>query len=82
MFAAPQYFYLGKERIAHEFHYKETNEDFDDVLEMADEVKNNLISGVMKIMDKKNGDYDLSRISAMVRRYAINIVNLIIKIYL
>ena len=56
MMAAAQYFYLGKERIAHEFHYKETNEHFDEVLEMADEVKNNLISGVLKIMDKKNGD--------------------------
>ena len=82
MMAAAQYFYLGKERIAHEFHYKETNEHFDDVLEMADEVKNNLISGVLKIMDKKNADYDLSRISSMVNRYSSKILNLIIKIYL
>jgi hypothetical protein len=49
---------------------------------MADEVKNNLISGVMKIMDKKGGDYDISRISSMVNRYSSKIVNLIIKIYL
>jgi hypothetical protein len=82
MLGAAQYFYLGKERIAHEFHYKETNEHFDDVLEMADEVKNNLISGVMKIMDKKDGDYDISRISSMVNRYSSKIVSLIIKIYL
>ena len=82
MFGASQYFYLGKERIAHEFHYKETNEHFDEVLEMADEVKNNLISGVLKIMDKKNADYDLSRISSMVNRYSSKIVSLIIKIYL
>lgn len=82
MLQSSQYFYLGKERIAHEFHYKETNEHFDDVLEMADEVKNNLISGVMKIMDKKNGDYDLSRISSMVNRYSSKIVSLIVKIYL
>ena len=81
MLQSSQYFYLGKERIAHEFHYKETNEHFDDVLEMADEVKNNLISGVMKIMDKKNGDYDISRISSMVNRYSSKIVSLIIKIY-
>jgi hypothetical protein len=82
MLQSSQYFYLGKERIAHEFHYKETNEHFDDVLEMADEVKNNLISGVMKIMDKKNGDYDISRISSMVNRYSSKIVSLIVKIYL
>ena len=82
MLQASQYFYLGKERIAHEFHYKETNEHFDEVLEMADEVKNNLISGVLKIMDKKNADYDLSRISSMVNRYSSKIVSLIIKIYL
>ena len=74
MLQASQYFYLGKERIAHEFHYKETNEHFDEVLEMADEVKNNLISGVLKIMDKKNADYDLSRISSMVNRYLSKIV--------
>ncbi len=82
MLQSSQYFYLGKERIAHEFHYKETNEHFDNVLEMADEVKNNLISGVMKIMDKKNGDYDISRISSMVNRYSSKIVSLIVKIYL
>ena len=82
MLQSSQYFYLGKERIAHEFHYKETNEHFDDVLEMSDEVKNNLISGVMKIMDKKNGDYDISRISSMVNRYSSKIVSLIVKIYL
>ena len=82
MLQASQYFYLGKERIAHEFHYKETNEHFDEVLEMADEVKNNLISGVLKIMDKKNADYDLSRISSMVNRYSSKIVSLIVKIYL
>lgn len=82
MLQASQYFYLGKERIAHEFHYKETNEHFDEVLEMADEVKNNLISGVLKIMDKKNADYDLSRISSMVNRYSSKILSLIIKIYL
>lgn len=82
MMAAAQYFYMGKERIAHEFHYKETNEHFDEVLEMADEVKNILIGGVMKIMDKKNGDYDLSRISSMVKRYSSKILSLIIQIYL
>ena len=82
MLQSSQYFYLGKERIAHEFHYKETNEHFDEVLEMADEVKNNLISGVLKIMDKKDADYDLSRISSMVTRYSSKIVSLIVKIYL
>lgn len=82
MLQSSQYFYLGKERIAHEFHYKETNEHFDEVLEMADEVKNNLISGVLKIMDKKDADYDLSRISSMVNRYSSKIVSLIVKIYL
>jgi len=54
----------------------------DEVLEMADEVKNNLISGVLKIMDKKDADYDLSRISSMVNRYSSKILSLIIKIYL
>ena len=82
MLQSSQYFYLGKERIAHEFHYKETNEHFDEVLEMADEVKNNLISGVLKIIDKKDADYDLSRISSMVNRYSSKIVSLIVKIYL
>jgi len=82
MLQSSQYFYLGKERIAHEFHYKETNEHFDDVLEMADEVKNNLISGVIKIMDNKNGDYDISRISSIVNRYSSKIFSFIFKIYL
>jgi hypothetical protein len=82
MMAAAPYFYMGKERMAHQFHYEETNEHFDEVLEMADEVKNILIGGVMKIMNKKGGDYDLSRISSMVNRYSSKILSLIIKIYL
>jgi hypothetical protein len=81
MMAAAPYFYMGKERMAHQFHYEETNEHFDEVLEMADEVKNILIGGVMKIMNKKGGDYDLSRISSMVNRYSSKIVSLIIGIY-
>jgi hypothetical protein len=58
MFQAAQYLYLGKKRIEHEHHYDEFSDErqeaFDEVLDMAEKVRNELIRGAMKSMDNKN----------------------------
>lgn len=58
MFQAAQYLYLGKKRIEHEHHYNEfsddTQEAFDEVLDMAEEVRNEMIKGAFSSIDSRN----------------------------
>ena len=58
MFQAAQYLYLGKKRIEHEHHYNEfsddTQEAFDEVLDMAEEVRNEMIKGAFSSIDARN----------------------------
>jgi hypothetical protein len=68
MFQAGQYLYLGKKRIEHEHHYNEfsddTQEAFDEVLDMAEEVRNEMIRGAFSSIDDRNqgnNDEDDSR---------------------
>jgi hypothetical protein len=62
MFQAGQYLYLGKERIEHEHHYNEfsddTQEAFDEVLDMAEEVRNEMIKGAFSSIDARNQGND------------------------
>jgi hypothetical protein len=50
MYGASPLLYMGKDRIEHEFKYKHIGdeESYDEVLEMAEEIKNELISGAME----------------------------------
>lgn len=58
MFQAAQYLYLGKDRIKHEHHYDEFTDErqeaFDEVLDMAEKVRNELIRGASKHINDKN----------------------------
>jgi hypothetical protein len=76
MFGASPYLYLGKERIQHEFKYKEVpNEDsFEEVLDMADQSQAEMINGVIKILESKGIEPDLSNINRNIQRYASKIV--------
>ena len=62
MFQAGQYLYLGKERIEHEHKYNEFSDDkeeaFNDVLDMAEEVRNEMIKGAFSSIDDKNQGND------------------------
>ena len=62
MFQAGQYLYLGKERIEHEHKYNEFSDDkeeaFNDVLDMAEEVRNEMIKGAFSYIDDKNQGND------------------------
>lgn len=58
MYQAGQYLYLGKERIEHEHHYDdlsdERQEAFDKVLDMAEEVRDEMIRGAFSSIDNRN----------------------------
>jgi hypothetical protein len=67
MAASAPYLYMGREKIAHEFYYNEpeNSEDFQEVLDMADEAQSIMINGVMKMLDdlgKDNDETDINRV--------------------
>jgi hypothetical protein len=73
MFQAGQYLYLGKERIEHEHKYNEfsddTQEAFDEVLDMAEEVRDEMIRGAFSSIDNINQGNDNDDEDELDRRY-------------
>ena len=73
MFQAGQYLYLGKERIEHEHKYNEfsddTQEAFDEVLDMAEEVRDEMIRGAFSSIDSINQGNDNDDEDELDRRY-------------
>jgi len=60
MYQAAPYLYLGRERIAHEHHYddmgEEREETFQELLDMAEDVRNVMIRGAFNHYDSKRSD--------------------------
>lgn len=76
MFESQPLLYMGSDRIAHEFKYKDIkNEDeFNEVLEMADESQSEMIQGVMKVLEKEGKEPDLNNINRYLKRYSKDIL--------
>ena len=76
MFAAADYLWLGRERIEHEFKYKDIpNEDaFEKVLEMADEAQSEMIQGVMKVLENEGVEDSLENLNRNIKRYASKVL--------
>ena len=75
MFQSAPFLYSGKEWIdRYHGEHEEDNEDFQEVLEMADEAKNKMIQGLLKYMESKNIDADdMDRINHLMRKFAMKI---------
>lgn len=76
MFGASPYLYMGKERIEHEFKYKEfideeSEEAFQRVLEKADMAQGKMIEGVIKILQNENKEVDVDSINRALHNYSI-----------
>jgi hypothetical protein len=76
MFAASDYLWLGRERIEHEFKYKDIhNEDaFEQVLEMADKAQSEMVQGVMKILENEGKEVSLENVNRNIKRYASKVL--------
>lgn len=76
MYQAAPYLYMGKEKIAHEFYYNKpaNEEEFEEVLNMADEVQSIMISGALKLLDESGKDYDESDINRVIKFTASKII--------
>jgi hypothetical protein len=72
MFGAAPYLYMGKDRIEHEFKYKEVSneEAFEEVLEMANLAQSEMIRGVMNVLDHEGREHDLNTINRYIQRYS------------
>ena len=74
MLGAAPYLYMGRERIEHQHHYDSFDgsreEAFEKVLDMADEIKNEMISGSIKYLEKQDKEVTPRSVSRQVEDYA------------
>ena len=80
MFGASPLLYAGKEHIDRYYgEGREDDENFQAVLDDADEARNKIVQGVMKYMEKNNKDLDnLNQVNAFARNFAQKIIGLYI----
>jgi hypothetical protein len=78
MFAAAPLLYSGKEHIIRYYgEDMEDDEDFQEMIEDADESKNKIIQGVMKYMEDKGIEFgDLSKINRLAEKFSREILNI------
>jgi len=78
MFGASPYLWQGKERIEHQFHYNdfddEKQEKFDEMLDMANQSQSAMINGVIKILEKENKELSVENINRYLRKYSEKIL--------
>ena len=81
MFAAAPYLYIGKERLAHEHKYSDTNEAFDELLDMADQSQREMVSGVISILEEEDKELSSENINSKLKRYSPKIIKFYAKYY-
>jgi len=76
MYGAGPYLYMGRERIVHEFKYKDIhNEDaFEEVLQYSNQAQAEMINGVINYLNDKGIEEDMSSINRYLQRFASKIV--------
>jgi hypothetical protein len=82
MLQSQPFLYSGKEWIDRYYgENQEDNEDFQEVLEMADEAKNKMIQGVLKYMESEGIEIDLDKVNRLISKFASKILNLYISFF-
>lgn len=80
MLQAPPFLYSGREWIDRYYgENQEDNESFQEVLEMAEESKNELITGIIKYLESNNIDIDfddMGRFNQYVRKFSDKLLSL------
>jgi len=85
MFGATPYFWMGRDRIAHEHYYTEMSDDkaeaFEQVLDSADEIKDILIRGALKTLEREGKEVTLENVKRVADKKARQIVTFIQQVY-
>lgn len=82
MMGAAPYLYMGKERMEHEHHYDENinQDDFEEVLELADKAQSEMINGVLNVLESEGVEESVENINRYLRKYSqkvlFNYINL------
>lgn len=76
MYGASPYLYMGRERIEHEFKYKDVSneEAFEEVLDHANQSQAEMINGVINYLEEKGIEEDMSSINRYLQRFSTKIV--------
>ncbi len=85
MFGATPYFWMGRDRIAHEHYYTDMGDEqaeaFEEVLDSADEIKNILINGSLKTLEREGKEVTLDSVKRVADKKARQIVSFIQQVY-
>jgi hypothetical protein len=82
MLQSQPFLYSGREWIDRYYgEDQEDNEDFQEVLEMADEAKDKMIQGVLKYMESEGIEIDLDKVNRLISKFASKILNLYISFF-
>jgi hypothetical protein len=76
MLESAPYLWIGRERIEHEFKYKNINnqEAFDIVLDHANQSQAEMINGVIRYLEDKGIEESMENINRYIKRFATKIV--------
>ena len=76
MFGAAPYLYMGKERIEHEFKYKDIHneEAFNQVLDLANQAQAEMINGVINVLESKGIEDTLENLNKYLRVYSSKVL--------
>lgn len=75
MFGSAPYLYMGKDRIEHEFKYKNIDEDLiEKVLDRADQSQSEMINGTINALNAQGKEESLANINKYISRYATMVV--------
>jgi hypothetical protein len=82
MLQSQPFLYSGKDWIERYYgENQEDNEDFQEVLEMADEAKDKMIQGVLKYMKSEGIEIDLEKVNRLIGRFSSKILQLYISFF-
>jgi hypothetical protein len=78
MMGAAPYLYMGRERIKHEHHYDEMDGEQEDafqvVLDMSDDIRDEMIRGSMKILEKSGKEVTPQSVERLMKAYSNKMV--------
>ena len=78
MYNAAPYLYMGGGRIYSENHYNETKDEdaFEELVEMADEAKDKMIQGAVKVLEKEGKEITVEGVSRVIKRYSSKVLDM------
>ena len=76
MFQAAPYLWMGRDRLEHEFKYKDIHnqEAFNRVLDMANQSQSEMINGVINYLESKDIEENMENINKYLPRFATTIL--------